>query len=200
MQWAQHRTLAALPRKLIGLCDAISSYMAVGPLITFGNFCLIGPYGLFRGYGPNCTFILLTTTTNICVIMCSSDITYLDSDFNVYISFICRVGVFESCMTRSSQFWFSLHASRAGCFRYWCNPWSSAYFIVRECARLNLSDDKMYCSPSGRPLIFPILSVVAGLSAARVSACRPNKRGERSERRQKGEQSPGRVRSRGRSR
>jgi hypothetical protein len=37
---------------------------------------------------------------------------------------------------------------------------------------------KMYRSPSGRPLILPILPVVARLSAARC-VCRPNKKGER---------------------
>jgi hypothetical protein len=40
---------------------------------------------------------------------------------------------------------------------------------IHECARLNVLDDKTYRSPSGRPLILPILLVVAGLSAARVS-------------------------------
>jgi hypothetical protein len=37
---------------------------------------------------------------------------------------------------------------------------------------LELLDDKTYCPPAGRPLIIPILPVVAGLSAARVGACR----------------------------
>jgi len=40
-------------------------------------------------------------------------------------------------------------------------------------------DDKTYCPPAGRPLIIPILPVVAGLSAARVGAYRSHKRGER---------------------
>jgi hypothetical protein len=56
-------------------------------------------------------------------------------------------------------------------YRRWC---------FRECARLNvLNNNKTYHSPSSRPLILPILHVVAGLSVARVCVCCPNKGGER---------------------
>jgi hypothetical protein len=43
--------------------------------------------------------------------------------------------------------------------RRWC---------FRECARLNVLKDKTYRSPSGRPLILPILPVLARLSSTRV--------------------------------